>query len=519
MADERDDDVPIYFSPGDENIELEEFDAKALLKDEAPAHEWDRYKPAKTLEQASEEASMAGEVKIRGMRNRRMNGKTGEVSDSDKKTRTQSMTYTRLKQITQQSSSELPIARASYNGPMPDADEPGQAEDTIASRNSNAIGTGEFRTMSEPGTISNIWKLVLGLLALNVFAVGIWCGSFMFPSQSNVSSLYEGESVEVDSRKKGKKFRMLKGDTTVADVVERLNPVVVNIDTRYAHEGGRRPAGPGLSQASGLIIRSDGYIITNNHVIPNNTQIRVTLDDKREYVAKIVGRDAYTDLAVIKINANNLQVAPFGSVEDLRPGDWAIVIGSPYGYDHSVTVGVVSALNRQVNDFNHHVSFIQTDAAINPGNSGGPMVNIDGQVIGISTAAVQSGARGIAFSIPIDTANEVAKKLISEGSIARPYLGLYMKDIDPNRKKAQSLPGSPVAVAVHKVVNEGPGDRAGFLPADLITKVNGTPVHSSDEVRAFIRAGKPGDQIDMDIVRRGSAMKLKVILGTYPTSM
>lgn len=509
MSDERDDDVPIYFSPGDDNIEIDEFDRKALLEDQ-PAHEWDRYKPAKTLEQAAEEARKAGEVKIRGMRNRRSSEEQEAESSTDRKTRSQSITMTRLKMITEHSGSDsiprLPVdegEEASGVHNVPRAPSP-------ALQTAPAVETG----------LSNAWKLILGLLALNIFAVGIWCGSFLFPNSSHVSSLYEDESkpaAPVGSKEKPRKIRLLKGDTTIADIVERLNPVVVNIDTRYAHEG-TRPHGPGQNQGSGLVIQSDGYILTNNHVIPANTQIRVTLDDRREFEGKVVGRDSYTDLAVIKIDANYLQTARLGSVDDLRPGDWAIAIGSPYGYDHSVSVGVVSALDRRV-DYDHHVAFIQTDAAINPGNSGGPLVNIDGEVIGICTSAVQSGARGIGFAIPVDLANSVSRKLMSEGSIARPYLGLYMRDIDPERKKARSLPSKPIAVVVNKVVAGGPAADAGFHPGDLIARVNGTPVHSSDEVRAFIHAARPGDTLDMDIVRNGISSRLKVKLGNYPSNI
>lgn len=522
MSDERDDDVPIYFSPGDDNIEIDEFDRKALLEDQ-PAQEWDRYKPAKTLEQAAEEARKAGEVKIRGMRNRRSSEEQGAASNTDRKTRSQSITMTRLKMITEHSGSDS-IPRVSYSGPMPvdDGDE-GSGVHSVPHSSSVASGAGgrsaHIAPVAETG-LSNAWKLILGLLALNIFAVGIWCGSFLFPSSSHVSSLYDDEpkpATPAGSKEKARKIRLLKGDTTIADIVERLNPVVVNIDTRYAHEG-TRPHGPGQNQASGLVIQSDGYILTNNHVIPANTQIRVTLDDRREFEGKVIGRDSYTDLAVIKIDANYLQTARLGSVDDLRPGDWAIAIGSPYGYDHSVSVGVVSALDRRV-DYDHHVAFLQTDAAINPGNSGGPLVNIDGEVIGICTSAVLSGTRGIGFAIPVDLANSVSRKLMSEGSIVRPYLGLYMRDIDPERKKASSLPGKPIAVAANKVVAGGPAADAGFQPGDLITRVNGTPVHSSDEVRAFIHAAKPGDTLDMDIVRHGVTSRLKVKLGNYPSNI
>jgi serine protease Do len=331
----------------------------------------------------------------------------------------------------------------------------------------------------------------------------------------------------------------MRGDTSVADVAAMLGPCVVNIDTRVSR--GRPvviqplqssqqffqpppasvpgpPRGyPGHAQGTGLIISTSGHIITSNHVVPPGTEIRVTLSDGREYQGAIVGRDAYSDLAVIKIGANNLPVPKWADSKKVRVGDWAIVIGSPHGFDHSVTVGVVSALGRIVSDFNHHIPMLQTDASVSPGNSGGPVANIDGEVIGIAAAATNMGVVGINFALPADSVASVAKKLIEQGGIARPFLGIYMEDVDPDRKKAHTLAGHSVMVLVKGLVPDGPADKVGITRGDILVKVNGKAVRSADEVRAILATLKPGDAMEFSIRRlQGAELTKKVILEKYP---
>ncbi|HMP52900.1 MAG TPA: trypsin-like peptidase domain-containing protein, partial [Candidatus Melainabacteria bacterium] len=187
---------------------------------------------------------------------------------------------------------------------------------------------------------------------------------------------------------------------------------------------------------SGVIIRSDGYVLTNNHVVRKADDIEVTLSDGRKFKGKVVGRDSFTDLALVKIEANKLPIIRFGKSDQVKPGDWAIAIGNPSGLDHTVTFGIISALGRSINALGSNVELIQTDAAINPGNSGGPLLNIDGELIGLNTA-IQSGAQNIGFAIPIDVARDVVDQLLNKGQIDRPYLGIYMQDL--NEKLAKSL--------------------------------------------------------------------------------
>lgn len=245
-------------------------------------------------------------------------------------------------------------------------------------------------------------------------------------------------------------------ENTIADIAARAADSVVNIDTstsitvsespfQFAPFGGMGIFGGGgldpftegsprkfqqKGTGSGVIFKSDGYILTNNHVIGNAQDITVTLNNnKTQYKGKVVGRDPYTDLAVVKIDANNLPAAEFGTSKNIRPGDWAIAIGSPMNLDHTVTLGIISALNRTVGITRGNVELIQTDAAINPGNSGGPLLNIHGDVIGINVA-IRGDAQNIGFSIPIDVAKDVANELVAHGTIGRPYLGVYMQGMD-----------------------------------------------------------------------------------------
>ena len=521
MPDEIDDDVPVYFSPGDENVDLgEEVDKKALLQDEPPI-EWSRYKPEKTLEEAAHEAEKKGEVKILGKSNRKLKRHGSDKDASSERSSNQANGDSKPKK-SGEDSSILQTATGKLRDMRAKLGIANRKEVDLTQFSSGASDNDEQPEQklkpSSKLTDFPFMKLLIGLSAINIFALGLWCGSFLFPKSKMETSLLK------DSQISSKKVGKLVGDTTFSRIVEQVSPVVVNIDTRFTRRSKDKKAridygGSNQDQASGVIISSTGHILTNNHVIPKNTQIRVTLHDGRDFPAKIVGRDSYTDLAVIKIDTNNLPVAKFGQIHKMHSGDWAIVIGSPYGLDHSVTIGVVSALDRTVADFNHHVPFIQTDAAINPGNSGGPLVNIDGEVIGIATGAVRSGARGIAFAIPIDIANRVSKRLIKDGMIARPYFGVYMQDVDPGRKKARTLPSNPIFVMIRNVVPNGPADQSGLRRGDIIRKVNGTPVNSSDEVRAFIKISSPGDLLDITIQRGKSVVDKKVKLGIYPKDM
>jgi serine protease Do len=324
-------------------------------------------------------------------------------------------------------------------------------------------------------------------------------------------------------------------ENTIADIANKASESVVNIDISRTYtvgsgmhcfafpgfgiDGGMAPdrhlEQKGLG--TGVIYRSDGYILTNNHVVGNADKIKVTLNDKRKFDGKVVGRDPYTDLAIVKIDANGLKAAEFGSSKNLRPGDWAIAIGSPLGFDHSVTLGIVSALGRTLDmPGNNNVQMIQTDAAINPGNSGGPLLNIHGNVIGINVA-IRGDGQNISFAIPSDVVNDIAGQLLTKGSIQRAYLGIYMQDVDADVAKSLNLPESTRGVLVARSAPDGPAAESGIETGDVIQKVDGLPVLTSKEVQGAVLKHKPNEKMSLLISRGGEMKVITVKVGERPT--
>lgn len=281
---------------------------------------------------------------------------------------------------------------------------------------------------------------------------------------------------------------------------------------------GTAPAQPklrDLGSGSGVIIRADGYILTNNHVVRKADAIKVTLADKRTYKATVVGRDSFTDLALLKIDVKDLPVAKLGDSKTLRPGDFAIAIGSPVGLEQSVTLGIVSALGRTLSGVGNGVSLVQTDAAINPGNSGGPLINIDGQVVGINTA-IRGDAQNIGFAIPIDIAKTVVAELLEHKSVVHPYIGIFMKDMDDELAKSLGLAAGAKGVVVARVAPSSPAGQAGLQVGDVIQKVDGVPVNSARELQAIVRNHKTGDDLHFLVARGNSLDAMTVRIGNFP---
>ncbi len=325
-------------------------------------------------------------------------------------------------------------------------------------------------------------------------------------------------------------------ENTIADMASKASESVVNIDISksvslpgssfhspfqfFFGEGNDPSQGQAPRKfqqhgsGSGVIVRQDGFILTNNHVVGQADEIKVTLNDKREFQGKVVGRDSFTDLALVKIDAKGLQVAQIGTSKNLRPGDWAIAIGSPLGLDHSVTMGIISALGRSLSDINS-VDFIQTDAAINPGNSGGPLLNIRGEVIGLNTA-IRGDGQNIGFAIPIDIAREVTDQLVTGGTIKRAYVGIYMQDLNEKIAHTLGIPKNTKGVLIAKVEPEGPAGRAGLVAGDVIEKVDGKPVSTSKEVQKQIRSHKVDETVDFLILRNGALTASTIKLGDFP---
>jgi serine protease Do len=279
---------------------------------------------------------------------------------------------------------------------------------------------------------------------------------------------------------------------------------------------------------SGVIVSADGYIVTNNHVVSRATQIEVLLADNRSFKGKVVGADPQTDIAVIKIDAKNLPVVPFGDSGQLKVGDTVMAFGNPFRQWFTVTRGSVSALGRSLSGprSNKFEDFIQTDAAINPGNSGGALVNVRGQVIGINTAIIPGSSGpggepsfiGIGFAIPSNTAKHVMEDLIKTGKVSRGYLGVHIATLDEALAKQFKVPDMSGAL-VEDVTHDGPAAKAGIKNGDVIRKINGQTVENSDQLMAMVTDLEPGTNVKLDTLRDGEPMTIRLTLGERPANL
>jgi S1-C subfamily serine protease len=295
---------------------------------------------------------------------------------------------------------------------------------------------------------------------------------------------------------------------TIIDAVETVKNAVVKIERYSLVKNKETASGTG----TGFIFSSDGYLFTNSHVVHGATKLKVILYDGSSHIAQLVGEDANNDLAILKISAFDFSVAKLGNAQDLKIGQLVLAIGNPLGFQHTVTAGIISALGRTMNTQNGSVmdSIIQTDAALNPGNSGGPLVNANGEVIGVNVATIV-GAQNICFAISIDTANEIAYQLIKFGKVKRAFLGISMQQIElvSKLKTLLNLKNNS-ALFIAKVADNSPAQKSGLLDGDIITKLNDKLIETADVLYKELSEDKIGMFQFITVIRNNQLIELKI---------
>lgn len=318
----------------------------------------------------------------------------------------------------------------------------------------------------------------------------------------------------------------------VARIAKQTSPAVVNIDVETMVRRSRSPfpddpffkkffgeeferfnrTVPMKGRGSGFIVTRDGQIITNNHVIENADKIEVTLSDGRKLKAEVIGKDPTFDIAVIKVNAEDLPVLELGDSDQIQVGEWVVAIGNPFGLEHTVTAGVISAKNRSINAGNvNFEGFLQTDAAINPGNSGGPLLDLEGKVIGINSAIIPY-AQGIGFAIPVNMAKEIMSDLVEYGKVRRGWLGVYVQPLTEEFMQAYGITGENGAV-VSDVVPGSPADKAGLERGDVIKRIDDNVIEDPRHLVSVIRQSMTGDKVKIKVIRENTEKQIEVILG------
>jgi len=324
---------------------------------------------------------------------------------------------------------------------------------------------------------------------------------------------------------------------SLAPLVKRISPAVVNIrvsqtvNTRSAYgdemfrrffgipEGQRGSTREIASAGSGVIVSAEnGYILTNHHVVAGADKIRVSLFNGDTLDAEIVGSDAATDIAVLKVESDNLIELPIGDSDDVEVGDFVIAVGNPFGLGHTVTSGIISALGRSGISNSGYEDFIQTDASINPGNSGGPLLNAKGELIGINTA-VHNGGQGIGFAIPIDVAKRVVTELIAHGEISPVWLGLEFQDLTQTLREVLDIDPGGSGALVNRVRSGSPAQGAGMKRGDIVTRVEKRPIHSAEEFFEMLESVTMNQELHFDVLRNGRSLQIMLRAEEIPTHL
>jgi len=394
------------------------------------------------------------------------------------------------------------------------------------------------------------WKMLLrdNLLGLSLTLLGLLALAlagilYLGPGKAPEFALADGQEL------RGPEFEDLeKQNRAYEKIAQTVTPAIVNIRTTQVIRVQQSPffADPFFRQffgdmfgqfgipreqrehslGSGVILSSDGYIVTNEHVIRRASEIEVMLSDRRIFKARVVGTDPRSDIAVIKVEGKSFPTVPWGDSSTLRPGAIVMAFGNPFGLSFTVTRGSVNAVGRSGLGIEQYEDFIQTDAAINPGNSGGALVNVRGQVVGINTAILsptqgpggQGGWAGVGFAIPSNTAKYIMENLIKTGKVARGYMGVTPGDLNPALARQFKVPDVS-GVLVNQVEPDGPADKGGLKQGDVIRTYNGQMVDSVDRFRALVAATGPGSEVTVGILREGKPETLKITLGEQPSGV
>jgi serine protease Do len=308
------------------------------------------------------------------------------------------------------------------------------------------------------------------------------------------------------------------GEFSVPDGLPEDSPLYEFFRRFFGEHGGEVPDDQLQSRSlgSGFLVSNDGYVLTNAHVVESADEIIVRTSDRREFIAEVVGADKRSDIALIKVDATGLPTVKIGSAKDLKVGEWVLAIGSPFGFEHSATAGIVSAKGRSLPSENY-VPFIQTDVAINPGNSGGPLFNLDGEVVGVNSQIYSrtGGFMGLSFAIPIDVAMDVVDQLRTKGRVTRGWLGVLIQDITRDLAETFGMP-QPSGALIAQVLPDSPAEHAGLEVGDVILEFNGKLVSSSSSLPPLVGASPVGEASKVTVLRKGETRVIEVLIGELP---
>ncbi len=389
-------------------------------------------------------------------------------------------------------------------------------------------------------TFSKIRYILIGSLA----ATALLCGYAYSTKSSSPSDVDRSSGSEVISAVPGPRSAIAVAD--FSEIAAQQGPAVVNVSVSGTIKTGVS-AIPGFPEmdpddpfqeffkrfqnplpngrvpthglGSGFIVKSDGVVLTNAHVVADADEVTVKLTDKREFKAKVIGVDKLSDVAVLKIDAKDLPTVKIGDPKSSRVGEWVVAIGSPFGFENTVTAGIVSAKSRTLPD-EGYVPFLQTDVAINPGNSGGPLFNLRGEVIGINSQIYSrsGGFQGLSFAIPIDVAMKVERQLVETGKVSRGRLGIAIKDVDASLAESFGM-DKPNGAVVGSVERDSPADKAGIEPGDVVIKFDGTPIIRSGELPPLVSDVVPGSKAVVTVLRQGKTKEITVTVGEVKTAL